>query len=113
MEKQTGHQMRFSEQELSIIRNTFKNDEILKLLRKVFLPELDPTLPLGQMIDLWMTIDLKDRTPEENMVNLIARNTLIMHIEQQLMQLKILANQEETPKDKAEKILKDSKDSSK
>lgn len=105
MEK--GQQMRFSEQELSIIKNTFKNEEILKLLRKVFLPELDPTLPIGQMIDLWMTIDLKDRTPDENMVNLTARNQLIMHVEQQLMQLKVLANRDDAEK-AAEKIIKNS-----
>ena len=97
MEK--GQQMRFSEKELSLIKNIFGgNDILLKLLRKVFLPELDPELPIGQMVDLWMTVDVANKTPEQAMVEIKARNGIIMHVENQLMQLKVLANAgEETP----------------
>jgi len=105
-----GRQMRFSDSELSYMRNTFKNnDELLKLLRKVFLPELDPTAPLGQMVDLWGSIPVKELSPEAAHINILARQTLISHLDQCIMQLQVLANQEETtPEDRKEKARKDS-----
>ena len=84
-----GKQMRITDVELSIIKSLFaENDDALKLMRKIFLPELDPKAPIGQNIDLWMTIKVEDMSPEEALINIKARNTLISHIEQQLMQLK-------------------------
>lgn len=108
MEK--GRQMRFTQEELDLIKTTFKgNERLLKLLRKVFLPEIDPDAPLGQVIDLWMTVPIQQLTPEQAMVNILARNQLIMHIEQQLMQLQILAEgKSETEEEKQERIKKDS-----
>jgi len=105
-----GQQMRFSDQELSLIKNTFKeNETLLKLLRKVFLPEIDPDAPLGQNIDLWMTVRLEDLTPDRALINLHARNSLIQHIEQQLLQLKVLAELvDETPEEAIMRIKKDS-----
>ena len=90
---ENGQQMRFNEQELSLIRNTFEDKEdLLKLMRKVFLPTYDPYAPLGQGVDLWMTINLSGLNPDQAYIRLLARNELIMHIEQQLMQLNALAN---------------------
>lgn len=87
-----GQQMRISDIELELIKSTFAgNEELLMLMRKVFLPELDPSLPLGQNIDLWMTLKIEDLTPEQAIINIKARNTLIQHIESQLMTLKMLA----------------------
>jgi hypothetical protein len=91
-ENKGGQQMRFSNEELSLIKSTFKNNtDLLKLMRKVFLPEIDPKAPLGQMIDLWMTVPVKEMTAEQAQVNILARNSLIMHIEQMLLQLHALA----------------------
>lgn len=88
--------MRFTEEELATLRGVFKNnDALLKVLRKVFLPEIDPAAPIGQIVDLWMTVDIRNMMPEQAMVTLTARNQVIAHIEQQLMQIKVLANQEE------------------
>ena len=104
--------MRFSDAELTLIRSTFKdNEHLLKLMRKVFLPEYDPQAPLGQVVDLWMTLDLGQLTPQEQTVRIHSRNSLIMHVEHQLMQLKALADaKEETAK---EKELREKKDSAK
>lgn len=87
--------MRFSDDELKVIQATFQNnDDLLKLLRKVFLPEIDPTAPIGQVIDLWFTLQIPDQLPaEQAMVLIKARNTLIGHVEFQLQQLSTLANQ--------------------
>ena len=109
-DNKNGRQMRFSPEELEMLRGAFKgNDRLLKLLRKVFLPEIDPYAPLGQVVDLWMTIDLRQQTPETAYVNLMARNTLITHVEQQLLQIQVLANMEESvgdPKDKEKNSVK-------
>lgn len=89
---QQGKQMRFTDAELALIKGTFaENEELLKLMRKVFLPELDPSAPIQQMIDLYMTISTEGQTPDEIALNLKARNTLIAHLEMQLGQLRILA----------------------
>jgi len=91
-ENKNGQQMRFTNEELALIKATFKgNTDLLKLMRKVFLPEIDPKAPLGQMIDLWMTVPVKEMTAEQAQVNILARNSLIMHVEQQLLQLQALA----------------------
>jgi len=105
-----GTQMRITESDKELLRRTFGgNDELLKLLRKIFLPELDPTLPIQQMIDLWMTTEIKDKSPEECKIQMIARNTVIAHIEFQLGQIKIMANsEEETPAQTAKRVMKDS-----
>lgn len=97
--------MRITEDERDLLRATFKgNDKLLKLLRKLFLPELDPDAPIGQNIDLWMTVPVKEMDPMQAQVNILARNSLIMHLEQQLVQISILANQKaETPEEKLEK----------
>ena len=105
-----GKQMRFSEDELTLIKTTFRgNEKLLKLMRKVFLPEYNPYAPLGQNVDLWMTLDLGQLTPQEQSVRIFARNGIITHIEQQLIQLNILAEmKDETPEQTAERQKKDS-----
>ena len=105
-----GSQMRITQEEQDMIKRAFGNNEpLIRLMRKIFLPELDPKAPIGQMIDLWMTVDVKDMSPEDALVNIKARNTLITHVDQQLMTL-LLISKQETPTEgevKA-KITKDS-----
>ena len=60
---------------------------VLAILRKTFLPEIDPEAPLNQVIDLWMTVNITDKTPEEAYPHLIARSKLIEYIDQQLTYL--------------------------
>ena len=102
--------MRFTDAELSIIKNTFKgNEDLLKVMRKIFLPELDPNAPLGQLIDLWGSLSLKEMSPEHAHINILARNSLIAHLDQQLLQIQALANMEESsPEEIAEKNKKNS-----
>lgn len=99
---ENGKQMRFTDNELRLIESTFRgNDDLLKVLRKVFLPELDPNAPLGQMVDLYFTVNPENMTDREIAVNFLARRTLVLHVEQQLLQLNSLANRE-TKKEGAE-----------
>lgn len=96
---ENGSQMRITDTELSILKNTFKgNEELLRLMRKLFLPELEPYAPLGQNIDLWMTVKIDDMLPEQAMINIKARNSLIQHLDQVLNSIKMLAETaDETP----------------
>jgi|688.fasta_scaffold648390_2 hypothetical protein len=112
--KQTN---RYSDKELSIIKNTFadkpellialrkfmlqlqmtkadkeileavKDKETLAVVRKAFLPEIDGDAPLNQVIDLWMTVDLKDKTPEQVSDLIESRGMLIQYLEEQLSSL--------------------------
>lgn len=112
--------MRFTDAELSLIKNTFaENDELLRAMRKVFLqmpldvidrdllsvfkskellavvrkawlPELDPEAPFHQLIDLLMTVDIKEKTPEEAMPHIMARQLVVDYLNQQCKVLETL-----------------------
>lgn len=112
--------MRYSNQELSLMRNTFlNNDSLLKTIRKVmwqaplnkvdksfidelqknkavmavirktFLPELDVEAPTSQVVDLWMTIDIKEKSPDEALPYICSRELLIKYLDQQLKFIEI------------------------
>ena len=104
--KDNGSQMRITPDEMKLIKGTFlNNDVLLKLMRKMFLPELDPKAPIGQMIDLYRTIPTKDRDPMSVMVDLMARNMVIDHVDQVLMQLMLMSKMEqETPEQAKAKL---------
>lgn len=104
--------MRIKEEEIDMIKSAFKgNEKLLKVLRKIFLPEITADAPLGQNIDLWMTIPVGQLTEQQAIVNLLARNQLIQHVESQLLQLRILAETDAKTLEEARESLK--KDSSK
>lgn len=85
-------EMRISDSELEEIKKLYaENPTALKLLRKIFLPEISVQAPLGQNMDLWMTLKIEDLTPEQALINIKARNTVIQHVEQCLLQLSLLA----------------------
>ncbi|MDD5178330.1 MAG: hypothetical protein PHT54_03575 [Candidatus Nanoarchaeia archaeon] len=106
-------QLRYDDIEINLIKNTFGNLDLLKairksflqmplsvvdqslikmnltkdalkLLRRVFLPELEPDAPLHNEIDLWMTIKIDDKLPEEALPHIYARKMVIEYLEQQL-----------------------------
>jgi hypothetical protein len=172
-------QIRYNDRELSVIKSTFAGNEpllkelrayflqkrdgvelspaSLEVVRKTFLPEIELEAPIYQVIDLYLTLDLKGKSPDEAadavasrqriiqyleerlsrlegkkvtvkvhfdrltdtkdksasaiLIDFIARNTLINHIEQCLSQLHILAGKPEESVDETKMRLK--KDSAK
>jgi hypothetical protein len=109
-------QLRYDEREMSLIKNTFGNLDLLKalrkvflqmplpvldqsllkmnvkkdtlaIIRKVFLPTLEPDAPLHNEIDLWMTIKIDDKLPDDAMAHIYARKKVIDYLEQQLLVL--------------------------
>lgn len=100
--------MRYTEDELSLITATFKeNEDTLMALRKIFFfvpldkkdkdylkvirdnpalmdlvtktyyPEIELDAPIGQVIDLWLTVDVKEKSPEEARLALLVRQRLM------------------------------------
>ena len=92
MPNKGNREMRITDEDLAIIKGAFADNEpLLKVLRKVLLPEITPDAPLGQIIDLWMTVDIDSQTPEQAYINIKARNLVIAHVENNLRQLSNLA----------------------
>lgn len=65
----------------------FQSPEAQKLIRKVFIPEIDLDAPVGQMIDLLMTINFSDKTPEQAYYVIQARHVVIDLLEGHLKEL--------------------------
>jgi len=121
--------MRYNDSELQIIKGIFaENDTLLKAIRKTMLqleldalelaaltefrkaqsfavikkallPEIDGNEPLSQLVDLYMTIKVIDKHPDEAFFHIKARDNLIKYIRQQL---EVLNGNNENPKIKFE-----------
>lgn len=93
--------MRITPEEIALIKSAFKgNIRLLQVLRKVFLPEIDPYAPLGQQVDLWLSLtEIKQLAPDVAYQYIMIRNGIIGHVENQLIQLNVLAEMEDAKPD--------------
>lgn len=66
---------------------TVKNADILKVIRKAYLPEIEGDAPFHQVIDLWMTVEIKGKDPKDAYLEMVAREKLITYLDQQLQVL--------------------------
>lgn len=72
----------------SLLSNSFRGKpEALALARKSFLPQLDGSAPINQLVDLWTTLDFKDKSPAETAPLFAARALVIAFYDQQLSRL--------------------------
>lgn len=100
---QNGKQMRLTSDELKLIKATFfDNEPLVRLLRKLFLPEYDPNAPVGQTVDLWTIKDPASMSPEECQVYFWTRRDLILHVESQLLQIESLSKMKLETEEEAE-----------
>lgn len=81
-------QVELSKEEKKMITNTFNNEAVFNVVSKTFLPQIDTDAPLGQVVDLWLTLDLKGMSPNEAWDMMLVRDKLINYIKQQLELLK-------------------------
>jgi len=79
-------QLAMTEKEEIALRTNIK-DEILELIKKSFLPVITGDEPLNQVVDLMMTIDVVNKTPQEAKAHLDSRHLLIAYMKQQLDEL--------------------------
>lgn len=75
-------QIPLSESENKIITEITNNKSLVSLLRKTFLPEIDGDAPLHQVIDLWMTLEIKDKDVDAVYHSAVARQKLITYLEE-------------------------------
>lgn len=73
--------------ELEVLKPIRENDVVLELVRKTYLPEIELDVPIGQVIDLWLTVDSKDKTPMESTLALKVRARLMELLEAGLARL--------------------------
>lgn len=58
----------------------FASAQLLPVLKKTFLPQIDLTTPIGQMVDLWTNIDVKNKGVEDAWLEMAARDIVIKYI---------------------------------
>lgn len=63
---------------------TFLKGDILKIIRKTFLPTIEPEAPFHQIVDLWLTLNVNEKDPFQAWHSIKAREMLIEYIDQQL-----------------------------
>lgn len=103
----------FSKEEVKLLKQTFggTDNQLMTLLRKIFLPSLlDPEVPDEYMSnDLLIDIDFKPIPNEEVKSIVLARQEMIKWVRGSLVRLRQLANQpdEESPQDKEKRLSKD------
>jgi len=62
----------------------FENKPLKKLIRKMFLPTIDGDAPINQVVDLWLTVDISNKLPEEAASIVTARGLIIDYLDERL-----------------------------
>lgn len=102
----------FSNDEISLIQNTFKDPKMINLLRKALLPSVgDPSLPMEEMAgDVWLQGRDYGSIPESEIKSIVVgRQEAIKFIIGGLIKLKVIANSK--PETNIEETFRRSKDS--
>jgi hypothetical protein len=124
-----SEQFRYSDEELELLRNTFRdNEELLKTARKVLfglevsetevsklrdvmteklhalfikdlLPHITGNEPIGNVFDMWMTISPEDKSPEAVDILVRSRAEILDLVNRALIRLKKCAAQKRTLKE--------------
>lgn len=99
-----------TDEDFALIKAMFaNNDANLKVLRKVFYPELSADSPIGINFDLWSQTDFTGMSPEQMVITVQARQMFIKHTEQVLNMLRTIAgSKDETPEETKKRLIQDS-----
>lgn len=80
-----------SEEDKNVIIQTFnKNNPLLQLMGKIYVPTMDLDAPFFGVIDLWATVNINELPEEEANVRIEARDRLINHLKHQLNSLAVM-----------------------
>jgi len=93
-------QVELSKADIEVLKPIRENEVVQALVRKTYLPTIELDAPIGQIIDLWLTVDSKDKTPMESVLALKVRTRLMELIETGLTRL-------ETDKTEATEVVVD------
>ncbi len=72
-----------TESEQSLIKGFAKNPQAMELLRKTLIPDINPEAPVGQLVDLWVSIDTKNKLCEDAYLEMKAKLIFVKYLEQQ------------------------------
>lgn len=70
--------------EKQMIKSLQDKPDLLAVIRKSFLPEIDGNAPFQQVVDLFMTLKMDDKTPTQAYPHILAREKLIQYLHEQL-----------------------------
>lgn len=65
----------------------FANPNILTILKKTYLPEIDLNTPIGQIVDLWSNVDTKNKGVEDACLEMAMREKLIRYVKDRFTDL--------------------------
>jgi hypothetical protein len=77
-------QLPLSAVDQAMLINLKNQTDLLKVIRKAYLPTLDGEAPFNQVVDLWLTVEIKGKELEEAVREIRAREKLLNYINQQL-----------------------------
>ena len=66
----------------------FTSPNLYPILAKTFLPEIDLTTPIGQLVDMWSNINTKDKDPDEANWEMEARAIIVDYVRGRLNDLR-------------------------
>ena len=101
----------YSDTEFQWIKSVFSGDDdfAIKMIRKIFYPQITEDANPGQNINMYSLIQTEGKTAEEIAVDVMAMNKLLAHVERQIQVLKALAGKkEESVEEMKARLLKDS-----
>lgn len=101
---------RITDADFAAIKSMFAgNPDNLKVLRKIFYPELTDSNPIGMNFDLWSKLDLSGLSADQKLIKVEANQMMIAHVEACLSMLQTLAGkEEETPEQTKKRLMQDS-----
>ena len=76
-----------TESEASLIKGFASKPNAMAILRKTLLPELNPEAPVGQLVDLWINIDTKNKLVEDAHLEMRAKDIFVKYLKQQFKEL--------------------------
>lgn len=81
-------QFELSKEDNSLLDNFIRSKKnVQSVLRKTFLPTIDGNAPIHQVFDLWMTIGIKEKSPEQAYPLLLSRAMVIKYLDSRLTEL--------------------------
>lgn len=86
-------QVKLSASEQKLLKPVFSSQPVLDIVRKIFLPEIWFEAPIGQQVDLWMTIEIKDKSIDELAAHIEARKGIIEFLVAGLYRLQNFSNE--------------------
>ena len=116
-QQQEQELMRYNPKELSLIANTFKREnlglimalrkfflqgditeqdaeylkaltpDVVDVLYKTILPTIDSEAPFGQLVDMWVSINTRDKDPQEVELDSKARLKTIQYLEERFQKI--------------------------